>query len=127
MLAGGHGGRIINVTSVHEHVPRVGSTAYSAAKAALGMVTKNLALEWAEHGIQVNCLAPGFIMTELTREGLWANERRSRWLHERIPQRRPGTPEEMAGVALLLAAPASSYLTGQVIHVDGGFAAGSKW
>jgi NAD(P)-dependent dehydrogenase (short-subunit alcohol dehydrogenase family) len=58
---------------------------------------------------------------------LWANERRSRWLHERIPLRRPGLPEEMAGAALLLAAPASSYLTGQVIHVDGGFAAGSKW
>jgi len=84
-------------------------------------------VEWAEHNIQVNCLAPGFIMTELTKDGLWANENRSKWLHDRIPMKRPGLPEEMTGVALLLASNASSYLTGQTIYVDGGFFAGSKW
>jgi NAD(P)-dependent dehydrogenase (short-subunit alcohol dehydrogenase family) len=126
MIAAGSG-KIIHIGSATIHTGLADVSVYGAAKSGLAALTRSMAVEWAEHGIQVNCLAPGFIMTELTREGLWANERRSRWLHERIPQRRPGLPEEMAGVALLLAAPASSYLTGQVIHVDGGFAAGSKW
>ncbi len=124
---GAVGGKIIHIGSATINTGLADVSVYGAAKSGLAALTRSMAVEWAEHGIQVNCLAPGFIMTELTREGLWANERRSRWLHERIPQRRPGRPDEMAGVALLLATSASSYLTGQVIHVDGGFAAGSKW
>lgn len=126
MIAAGSG-KIIHIGSATINTGLADVSVYGAAKAGLAALTRSMAVEWAEHGIQVNCLAPGFIMTELTREGLWANERRSRWLHERIPQQRPGLPEEMCGAALLLATPASSYLTGQVIHVDGGFAAGSKW
>ena len=66
MVADGRGGRIINVTSVHEHVPRLGAAAYCTAKAGLGMLTKVLALELAEHGITVNAVAPGEIATEMT-------------------------------------------------------------
>ena len=126
MIAQG-GGKIINIGSATIRIGLADVSVYGMAKAGLDALTRSMAVEWAEHNIQVNCLAPGFLMTELTREGLWGNERRSRWLLERIPMRRPGLPEEMAGVALLLASRASSYLTGQTIYVDGGFFAGSKW
>lgn len=121
------GGKIINIGSATIHAGVADVSVYGAAKAGMDALTRTMAVEWAEHNIQVNTLAPGFIMTELTKDGLWANERRSKWLLERIPMKRPGLPEEMAGVALLLASAASSYLTGQTIHIDGGFAAGSKW
>ena len=77
--------------------------------------------------IQVNCLAPGFMMTPLTEAGLWGDAHRKQWLLDRIPARRPGQPEELIGAALLLASAASSYLTGQIIHVDGGYLAGGSW
>jgi gluconate 5-dehydrogenase len=121
------GGKIINIGSATIHAGVSDVSVYGAAKAGMDALTRTMAVEWAEHNIQVNTLAPGFIMTELTKDGLWANERRSKWLLDRIPMKRPGLPKEMAGVALLLASKASSYLTGQTIHVDGGFAAGSKW
>lgn len=121
------GGKIINIGSATIRAGVSDVSVYGAAKAGMDALTRTMAVEWAEHNIQVNTLAPGFIMTELTKDGLWANERRNRWLLDRIPMKRPGLPAEMAGVALLLASSASSYLTGQTIHVDGGFAAGSKW
>ena len=126
MIAYG-GGKIINIGSATIRTGLADVSVYGMAKAGMDALTRTMAVEWAEHNIQVNCLAPGFIMTEMTKNGLWANERRSTWLHDRIPMKRPGLPDEMAGVALLLASNASSYLTGQTIHVDGGFAAGSKW
>lgn len=121
------GGKIINIGSATIHAGIADVSVYGAAKAGMDALTRTMAVEWAELNIQVNTLAPGFIMTDLTREGLWANEQRSKWLHDRIPMKRAGLPDEMAGVALLLASSASSYLTGQTIHIDGGFAAGSKW
>lgn len=121
------GGKIINIGSATIHAGVADVSVYGAAKAGMDALTRTMAVEWAEHNIQVNTLAPGFIMTGLTKDGLWANEQRSKWLLDRIPMKRPGLPDEMAGVALLLASAASSYLTGQTIHVDGGFAAGSKW
>jgi NAD(P)-dependent dehydrogenase (short-subunit alcohol dehydrogenase family) len=121
------GGKIINIGSATIRAGLADVSVYGIAKAGLDALTRTMAVEWAEHNIQVNTLAPGFIMTEMTKDGLWANERRSKWLLERIPMKRPGRPDEMAGVALLLASPASSYLTGQTIYVDGGFFAGSKW
>ncbi len=126
MIAQG-GGKIINIGSATIRAGLADVSVYGMAKAGLDALTRTMAVEWAEHNIQVNCLAPGFIMTELTKDGLWANERRSKWLLDRIPMRRPGLPDELAGVALLLASRASSYLTGQTIYVDGGFFAGSKW
>ena len=121
------GGKIINIGSATIRAGLADVSVYGIAKAGLDALTRTMAVEWAEHNIQVNCLAPGFIMTELTKDGLWANEKRSQWLRDRIPMKRPGLPDEMVGVALLLASNASSYLTGQTIYVDGGFFAGSKW
>jgi NAD(P)-dependent dehydrogenase (short-subunit alcohol dehydrogenase family) len=126
MIAQG-GGKIIHIGSATIRTGLADVSVYGAAKAGMDALTRSMAVEWAEHNIQVNCLAPGYIMTELTREGVWANERRAKWLLDRIPMKRPGDPDEMAGVALLFASRASSYLTGQTIHIDGGFAAGSKW
>lgn len=117
MVAGGQGGRIVNVTSVHEHVPRVGSVAYCTAKAGLGMMTKVLALELAEHGILVNSVAPGEIATPMTgkqEDEAFGEERPGN------PVGRPGHVHEVASVIAFLASPRSSYVTGSSYTVDGG-------
>lgn len=117
MVQGGRGGRIVNVTSVHEHVPRTGAAAYCTAKAGLGMLTKCLALELAEHGILVTSVAPGEIATEMTgkdEEDAFAVERPGN------PVGRPGHVHEVASVIGFLASPRSSYVTGGSITVDGG-------
>jgi NAD(P)-dependent dehydrogenase (short-subunit alcohol dehydrogenase family) len=110
-------GRIINVTSVHEHVPLRGSSAYCSAKGGLGLLTKVMALELAEHGITVNAIAPGEIATKMT-----GNEDVDPQTEERpgIPMRRPGHAREIADVVVFLASPESSYTTGASIVVDGG-------
>jgi NAD(P)-dependent dehydrogenase (short-subunit alcohol dehydrogenase family) len=117
MIATGRGGRIINVTSVHEHVPRLGAAAYCAAKAGLGMLTKVLALELAEHDITVNAVAPGEIATEMT--GMDESEA---YRQERPgnPLGRPGHVAEVASVIGFLASPRSAYVTGSSYAVDGG-------
>jgi NAD(P)-dependent dehydrogenase (short-subunit alcohol dehydrogenase family) len=117
MVAGGHGGRIVNVTSVHEHVPRVGAAAYCTAKAGLGMLTKCLALELARDGILVSSVAPGEISTPMTgmdEKEAYAESRPGN------PVGRPGHVHEVASVIAFLASPRSSYLTGASITVDGG-------
>src|SRR4051794_6291707 len=117
MTAADQGGRIINVTSVHEHVPRLGAAAYCAAKAGLGMFTKVLALELAEHGITVNAVAPGGIATEMT--GMDESEA----YHQERPGNplgRPGHVVEVASVIGFLASPRSAYVTGSSYAVDGG-------
>ena len=117
MVRQGHGGRIVNITSVHEHVPRYGTAPYCAAKAGLGMLTKCLALELAEHGILVNSVAPGEIATPMT--GL---EESQAYAEERPgnPVGRPGHVNEIASVVGFLASPRSSYVTGASIVADGG-------
>ncbi|QOV99097.1 SDR family oxidoreductase [Rhodococcus pyridinivorans] len=117
MIDSGGGGRIVNITSVHEHIPRYGASAYCTAKAGLGMLTQCLALEWARYGITVNSVAPGEISTPMT--GM--NE--SEAFHEERPGNptgRPGHVNEVASVVAFLASPRSSYLTGRSIPVDGG-------
>ena len=121
------GGKIINVGSVTSTDGLGGVSVYGATKAGVAQLTKTMALEWAQDNIQVNCLAPGFIMTPLTEKGLWGDAHRKQWLVDRIPARRPGKPEELVGAALLLASDASSYITGQIINVDGGYLAGGSW
>jgi 2-deoxy-D-gluconate 3-dehydrogenase len=121
------GGKIINIGSINSTYGLATISVYGAAKAGLAQVTQVMAVEWAKANIQVNCLIPGFFLTPLTEEPLWGDTHRSNWLRERIPARRPGQPEELVGVALLLASPASSYITGTSIVVDGGFLAGGSW
>ena len=89
-------------------------------------MTRALALEWGPQGIRVNALAPGFILTDLTRK-LWSDETMQSWGLAHTPQRRLGVPEDMLGTAIFLASQASAFLTGQTIFVDGGFTAGWNW
>jgi NAD(P)-dependent dehydrogenase (short-subunit alcohol dehydrogenase family) len=108
---GDRGGVIVNITSVHEHVPRPGFAIYAAAKAALGMLTRELALEFAPQ-VRVVAVAPGAIATERNVE---ADE-----LAPEIPLGRPGTPEEVAAVVAWVCSPEAAYITGTSILVDGG-------
>ena len=117
MVARGAGGRIINVTSVHEHVPLAGSSAYCAAKGGLGLLTKVMALELAEHGITVNAVAPGEIATPMT----GAHEQNpARLERPSIPLGRPGDAHEIAAAIAFLASAEASYVTGESFVIDGG-------
>ncbi|CAM3916650.1 SDR family oxidoreductase [Kibdelosporangium persicum] len=117
MIAAGRGGRIINITSVHEHAPRIGAAPYCAAKAGLGALTKVLALELAEHAITVNSVAPGEISTPMTGQEDVDPRTEPR---PGVPLGRPGHAGEVAAVVAFLATPAAGYVTGSSYVVDGG-------
>ncbi len=107
------GGSIVNITSVHEHIPRPGFAVYAAAKAALGMLSKALALELADRNIRVNSVAPGVIATP-------RNEEDAQELDPEVPLGRPGKPEEVAALVAWLASDEATYATGQSYILDGG-------
>jgi hypothetical protein len=117
MVASSNGGRIINITSVHEHIPLRGSAAYCASKGGLGLLTKVMALELADHGITVNSVAPGEIATPMT-----GNEDVDPATQDRpgIPLQRPGDAREIAAMVAFLASPEATYTTGASFVVDGG-------
>ncbi|MBT2444318.1 SDR family oxidoreductase [Streptomyces sp. ISL-36] len=117
MIDQGGGGRIVNVTSVHEHQPRVGAGPYCAAKGGLGLLTQVMALELAEYGITVNSVAPGEIATPMTGQ---EDENVLTASRPGIPLGRPGDAREVAAVVALLAGRESSYVTGASWTVDGG-------
>jgi NAD(P)-dependent dehydrogenase (short-subunit alcohol dehydrogenase family) len=122
MVDGGQGGRIINVTSVHEHIPLRDAAAYCAAKAGLGLLTKVMALELGEHGITVNAVAPGEIATPMTgaHDQDPADEARPA-----LPADRPGHAYEIAEAIAYLARSDARYTTGSSIVVDGGLMLGA--
>ena len=117
MVEAGRGGRIVNVTSVHEHVPLAGAAAYCASKGGLGLLTKVMALELAEHGITVNAVAPGEISTPMTGQHDVDPRTQDR---PGIPLGRPGDAREIAHAIVHLASLEASYTTGASFVVDGG-------
>jgi NAD(P)-dependent dehydrogenase (short-subunit alcohol dehydrogenase family) len=121
MIANG-GGSIINISSTAGITGIVRAPAYCASKAGIILLTKSLALEWARYHIRVNAIAPHYLETELTK-GLRASEKVYDSLVKQIPMRRFAKPAEIVGTVLLLSSPSSSYITGTVNAVDGGFLA----
>ncbi|MEV6769297.1 SDR family oxidoreductase [Nocardia sp. NPDC051030] len=120
MIDAGVRGSIVNVTSIHETVPISGGTLYCASKAALGMATKVLALEFARHGIRVNSVAPGETATAMN--GVHDEHRYREIARPDIPLGRPGGVAEIASVIAYLAGPESGYITGTSVLIDGGLA-----
>ncbi len=116
-------GSIINICSLTSEMSRPTIAAYASSKGAVKLLTKTLAVEWADRGVRVNGIGPGYIETDLTGPML-ENAELKGWVDSRIPMKRWGKPVDLAGAALFLAADASSYLTGQIIYVDGGWLAG---
>lgn len=113
-------GKIINIASLLSFQGGILVPSYTAAKSGVAGLTKALANEWAQHGINVNAIAPGYMATEMT-DALQKDADRADSILARIPQGRWGTPEDMQGTAVFLASDAASYLQGQVIAVDGGW------
>lgn len=125
MLEQGAGSQI-NIASLNTDRPLVNVLPYAMSKAGMGHMTRGLAAEWGPRGVRVNALAPGFILTDLTQQ-LWSDETMQAWGTTNTPQRRLGQPADMVGTAIFLAAPASAFMTGQTLYVDGGFTAGWNW
>ncbi len=121
MLAAG-GGSVVNITSLAAEVVTRASVVYQASKAALVQLTRALAARWAPD-VRVNAVGPGYIRTSLNEDWL-AVEANLRYVQSRTPQGRVGTPEDVVGAVLFLASPASSYITGQHLLVDGGWSLG---
>lgn len=115
-------GSVITISSIAGHVGLRRSVPYCAAKGGVELLTRALALDWAPRGVRVNCLAPGYFATDLT-AGLRGHETLSEALLAQVPQGRYGTDQDIVGAAVFLASPASAYVTGQSLLVDGGWTA----
>ena len=125
MLARGQGGRIINIASISALIANrgIGGRDYETAKAAVLHFTRCAAVDWAPHGVTVNAICPGLFMTDINRE--W-NEKRPDVIDAfvvNVPMGRPGDPPEIGPLAVYLASPASSYVTGAAFVIDGGYTA----
>ncbi len=115
-------GKIINVCSINSELGRPSIAPYVASKGGLRNLTRTMAVEWAPHGLQVNGLGPGYFETDLTAP-LAADPAFDGWLRRRVPMGRWGRVHELAGATIFLASPASDFMTGQIVYVDGGLTA----
>lgn len=122
MIQKGNGGKIINMSSIMGSVALPPRAPYCASKGGIIALTKDLAAEWAKHRITVNTIAPGWTITEMT-QSYFSQEEVRRFLLDRIPLNRLGKPEDVANLAVFLSSEYSDYITGQAIHVDGGWTA----
>jgi NAD(P)-dependent dehydrogenase (short-subunit alcohol dehydrogenase family) len=116
-------GVILNISSIYGIVAAPNRLAYCATKSAVAMMTKGLAIEWAEHGIRVNALAPGYVKTALVEQLVESHRIDDRALAKRTPLGRLATAEEIADLAVFLASDKARYITGQVVGIDGGWTA----
>lgn len=126
MLERGAGGKVVMIGSLMSLLGLPYLTVYAMTKSAVAGLTRTLAAEWGRHNIQVNCIAPGFIITDLNRD-MWQAPEMKDWLIGVQAAPRTGTPEDIAPLAVFLSGPGSGYITGQVIAVDGGYSTTAKW
>lgn len=115
-------GKIINICSVMSNLARPSIAPYAASKAAVANLTRGMATDWAKHGLNINGIAPGYILTELN-EALIKNVEFNSWVEKRTPMGRWGQPEELGGAAIFLASEASRFVNGHILYVDGAFTA----
>ena len=118
MIARGRG-KIVNIASVQSELARPGIAPYTATKGALRNLTRGMATDWSQYGLQINAIAPGYFKTPLN-QALVDNPEFSGWLEKRTPARRWGKVEELVGAAVFLASDASSFVNGHTLYVDGG-------
>jgi len=126
MVARGAGGKIIMIGSLTSFLGLPYMSVYGLTKGALAQLTMSLAAEWGHHNIQVNCIAPGFIPTDLNRK-MWESDKMREWLRASQADPRLGTPDDIAPLAVFLAGRGSDYINGQIISVDGGFTTTAIW
>ena len=115
-------GKVINIGSLTSDLARATVAPYTVSKGGIKMLTRAMAAEWAEHGVQANAIGPGYMLTDMN-QALIDNPAFDAWVKGRAPAKRWGLPEELAGVAVFLASPAANYINGQILYVDGGFSA----
>ncbi len=126
MIERKQGGKIVHIGSLMSLLGLPYLTVYAITKSALAGFTRTLAAEWGRHNIQVNCIAPGFIITDLNRK-MWEPDYMKQWLKNSQANPRTGKPEDIAPTAVFLSSAASDYITGQIIAVDGGYTTTSVW
>ena len=126
MVERGQGGKIVFIGSLMSLLGLPYLSVYAMTKSALAGLTRVLAAEWGRHNIQVNCIAPGFILTDLNRQ-MWQAPDMKNWLAGAQANPRMGTPEDIAPMAAFLCGPGADYITGQVIAIDGGYTTTAVW
>ena len=125
IIDAGTQGSIVNVASIWGlvGVGQIPEAGYAASKGGLVNMTRELAAQWARRGVRVNCLAPGWFRSEMTNGRLFGDDNAERWMRQRTPMGRGGEEHELDGALLFLASDASSFMTGQVLGIDGGWTA----
>jgi len=126
MIARGTGGKIVNIGSLQSLRALPYLAVYAITKGGLAQLTEVLAAEWGRYNIQVNCIAPGIIVTDLNR-AMWQSEKMLNWLRGCQANPNPGTPADVAPLAVFLAGRGADYITGQIIAVDGGYTTTAVW